>query len=478
MSEKASCLSPRLQDKSKALSGTPRRNSSDKLSLNDGMLPISPRESPTPSNSSHHHRRRSSRHHRHDGYVRDRDRRLADRHSPSSNNRNRKRGEDMKETDFELSSERKRHKAYHEVKSEERHSRKDRERTRTKEAKKGHRKHRSYDKERKESRDKRPRRREYADERESRYQYDKEKSVDSLNREHSRSVSRQSSVKPPTSSEEGKNPTQNSTKSSLSPFVVTLLKPLLKEDTSDAELEELLPAGILSGEMAKRSIPLPRPTNQFKRGPALQSHFQPQSHASSLQSQEVKTESSSQEQDATAVGEPSGSKQSLDKNEIRLDKFLSNLSDSLQEKNQQIETWSSGANEVDFSDVLIEEEGTIRMVASAASLRPKQLLEACLSTPWDSLERRTDEDDNDKSEKSHEDKEEDPFDLVSLLSSSISRRYLNDELVKDLEERGISLASTAVKDCLVVADNFKSRMVPGVHEEKAWRQSLLGIFSI
>nr|CDS25638.1 conserved hypothetical protein [Hymenolepis microstoma] len=477
MSEKSSRLSPRSQDKFKVRSETPGQNSSDKLRLNDGILPISPRESPTPSDSSRHHHHHGNRHHRHDNDVRDRDRHQADTHSSSSNSKNRKRREDLKEIDSELSFECKRRRAYHEVKSEERHLRKDRERTRNKETRKGHRKHRSYDKEGKELKDNRPHRHECADERETSYHCDNEKSIESLKHEHSRSVSRQSSVVLPTTSEEGKNSSQNSNKSCLSPFVVTLLKPLLKEDTSDVELEELLPAGILSGEIAKRSIPLPRSTDQFKRGPALQNHFQSQSQAPSNQSQEVKTESSSQEQDATAVGEASAPKQSLDKNEIRLDKFLSNLSDRLQEKDQVIETWSSGANEVDFSDVLIEEEGTIRMVASAASLRPKQLVEACLSTPWDSLERRTEEEDNDKSEKSNEDKEEDPFDLVSLLSSSISRRYLDDEIVKELEDRGISLASTAVKDCHV-GDNFRSRMVPGVYEEKAWRQSLLGIFGI
>ncbi|VDL18478.1 unnamed protein product [Hymenolepis diminuta] len=471
MSEKSSRLSPRSQDKFKSRSEVPEQNSSERLHFDDETFPLSPHESSTPSNSSHHHHHSNRRHRR------DRDRHQDDTHSSSSNNKNRKHhGEDLKEIDAEISSERKRRRIYHEAKSEEKHLRKDRDKTRTKESKKGHRKQRSYEKEeRKELRDKRSHRHDNVDERELYHQYEKEKSVESLKREHSCSVSRQSSVVHLTTYE-GKDSPQSSIKS-LSPFVATLLKPLLTENTSDTELEELLPAGILFGEIAKRSIPLPRSTDQSKRGATLQSHSQSQSQSSQNQSQELKTDSSSQQQGATASIDSSDPKQSVDENESRFDKFLSNLSDRLQEKEQEVETWGSGANEIDFSDILIEEEDTIRMVASAASLKPKQLLEACLSTPWDSLERRTEDEDYDKSEKTDEDKEEDPFDLVSLLSSTISRRYLDDELVKQLEERGVSLTSTAEKDCLSV-DNFKSRMVPGVYEEKAWRQSLLGIIGI
>lgn len=139
--------------------------------------------------------------------------------------------------------------------------------------------------------------------------------------------------------------------------------------------------------------------DQSKRISTLQN--QPRSHpqiqTSQIQYHEVKIQSTTQLQIPTGSS-GSEQKQPVDEGESRFDKFLSNLSHRLQEKEQEEETWDD-VNEVDFSDILMEDEDAIRLAASAASLKPRELLEACLSTPWHTIERRAEDEDADKPEK-------------------------------------------------------------------------------
>ncbi|KAM7543048.1 hypothetical protein Aperf_G00000017311 [Anoplocephala perfoliata] len=471
-------------DKLNRRSEVPHEFSPEAHRFDSGISPISPRESPSPSNSaecsissrhsrSHHHRHHNSR--RHHRISRDRDRRRETPSSLTSNSR-RRRGDDLKDAESERDSDRKYRRVDRENSSGDRHLRKERGSSRTKDSRKDHRRRRSVESEvRQEADYKRSHGRKFADVRESRHRADREERDRSFKRDRRRSGSRQSPNRLTPSFESKQSP--QITKNPINTFATTLLKPLLKETTSDTELEDLLPVEILSGEMAKRSMPIVQSSDQSKRISTLQNQpqSQPQIQASQIQSQEVKAESSSQLQ--VPIGGPE-QKQPIDEGESRFDRFLSNLSHRLQEKEQEEETWGD-ANEVDFSDILMEEDDTIRLAASAASLKPRELLEACLSTPWHTIERRTEDEDADKMEKKtdDEDKEDDPFDLISLLSSNISRRYLDDDLVKELEERGITLSAASVKDSPSV-NNFKSRMVPGVFEEKEWRQNLLGVIHI
>lgn len=161
--------------------------------------------------------------------------------------------------------------------------------------------------------------------------------------------------------------------------------------TSDTELEDLLPVGILSGEMAKRSMP--HQIEQSRKTIKPQNQKQHQLHSQTQQAQEqplLKTsvkDSNDPATSGTIVSSQATDKQlqkSTDESESRFDKFLSSLSEQLKEREQDVETWSE--REIDFSDILTEEScGVLQLAASAARLKPKQLLEASLSTPWQKI---------------------------------------------------------------------------------------------
>lgn len=73
-----------------------------------------------------------------------------------------------------------------------------------------------------------------------------------------------------------------------------------------------------------------------------------------------------------------------------------------------------------------------------------------------------------------EDKE-DPLNLTTLLSSSISRRFLSDCLVRELGERGVSLPPIPTSEVLAGSKESRLGMVPTIFEEVFWRQRLLGV---
>lgn len=162
-----------------------------------------------------------------------------------------------------------------------------------------------------------------------------------------------------------------------------LLEPLLKEATSDTELEEVLPVGILSGEMAKRSMLLPADQTNKMTTSQLQQP-QPQNQVQKSQEQQLKCKQSpNQTKTTTAILQTAGGNQtqkSVEEGDSRFDKFLSNLSERLQEREQELETWCE--REVDFSDVLTEDSSALHLAVSSATLKPRQLLESSLSTPW------------------------------------------------------------------------------------------------
>ena len=165
-----------------------------------------------------------------------------------------------------------------------------------------------------------------------------------------------------------------------------LLKPLLKEVTSDTELEDLLPVGILSGEMAKRSMPQQVEQSKKTVTPQTQQQQTQQTQEQPQQKVNVKETTNQVATSTASSSQPTSSQvqKPTEEGESRFDKFLSSLSEQLKEREQDVETWSE--REIDFSDILTEEScGVLRLAASAAGLKPKQLLEASLSTPWQKI---------------------------------------------------------------------------------------------
>ncbi|VDD79102.1 unnamed protein product [Mesocestoides corti] len=252
-----------------------------------------------------------------------------------------------------------------------------------------------------------------------------------------------------------------STKQHLNPFVSTLLKPLTREDTSDTEFEEFLPVGFLSGELAKRSMPLP--------ADLLQKVASSQPQQKQSPDQAVLTGPQS-----VASTEP---QKSVEDGENRFDNFLSRLSTRMQEQGLEPETWKD--REIDFSELLTEEKNALRLAASTTAMKQKQLLESSLCTPWQGITEKNPEDVDDEEAlkleaEPTEDKGEQPVNLVALASMGFSRRFLGDRLARELESRGLSLPPATGFPHSTTHQPLKGT-VPTIFGEIRWRQSLLGI---
>ncbi|CDS37607.1 long-chain-fatty-acid--CoA ligase [Echinococcus multilocularis] len=499
MSESNGRSSPRLQIKvSRRLDGS-RKQTPEKRRFDEDMSPVSPRESPTPSSSerspSARHSRHRHSHHLSHKYVRRRDREMASygrsgrvREEKHHSERKRRRpacevvvaegvAVDSVDTDEAGEYSLRRGSDYKpegRVKNEivaaeeEEGERQQRERYR--------RDHRRRSLEREEEEvmvaERRSFNRKYVDERGSRRRSNRSQEKRSK-RARRRSESRHSQSLVTLSY--GENRSSSSVKQHLNPFVSTLLEPLLKEATSDTDLEEVLPVSILSGEMAKRSMLLPADqTNKLTTSQLQQSQNQVQKS----QEQQLKLQRSPDHaKTTTATLQTAGSnkiQKSVEEGDSRFDRFLSNLSERLQEREQELETW--GEREIDFSDILTEDSGALHLAVSSAALKPKQLLESSLSTQWQRItENSPDEVETIKIETEITEDKEDPLNLATLLSSSVSRRFLGDHLVRELEERGVSLPPIPMSDVLAGSKESRLGMVPTIFEEVSWRQRLLGV---
>ncbi|KAL5107205.1 hypothetical protein TcWFU_000100 [Taenia crassiceps] len=501
MSESNGRSPPRSQLKVGRRPAGSRKPTPDKRRFDEDMSPVSPRESPTPSSSGRSPPARHSRHrHRHhlnrkydhrrdretaslcrSGQVREekhhserKRRRLAceaveteravvdDIDADESGERLLRRGSDCKP------EERVRNEA---VAVEEEGERQEREQYR--------RDHRRRSLEREEEEvlvaEKRSFNRKNADEREGRRS---NRSQERSKRVRRRSESQNSQSRVTVSCNEDRS--SPSVKQHLNSFVSTLLEPLLKVATSDTELEEVLPAGILSGEMAKRSML--SPVDQTNKMTTQLQQPQPQNQVQKSQEQQLKCKQSPEHtKTASAILQTSGGNQaqkSVEEGDSRFDKFLSNLSERLQEREQELETWCE--REVDFSDVLTEESSALHLAVSSATLKPRQLLESSLSTPWQRItEKGSDgvgeEVETIRTETELAEDKEDPLNLATLLSSSISRRFLGDCLVRELGERGVSLPPIPASEFLASSKELPLGMVPTIFEEVSWRQRLLGV---
>ncbi|VDM16766.1 unnamed protein product [Hydatigera taeniaeformis] len=277
------------------------------------------------------------------------------------------------------------------------------------------------------------------------------------------------------------NRSSPSAKQHLSSFVSTLLEPLLKEVTSDTELEEVLPVGILSGEMAKRSMLLLSDQPNKKVTSQLQ-QSQSQNQIHKAQGEQLKCEQPPDHATMTTAtlrtAANNQAQKSIEEGDSRFDKFLSNLSERLQEKEQESESW--GEKEIDFSDILTEDSSALRIAVCSATLKPKQLLESSLSTPWQRITDKGPDEveeaiDTIRTETDISEDKEDLINLATLLSSSISRRFLSDQLVGELGKRGVSLASVSTNGAFAGPKASRSGMVSTIFEEVSWRQRLLGV---
>ncbi|KAH9280919.1 hypothetical protein ECG_06359 [Echinococcus granulosus] len=500
MSESNGRSSPRLQTKVSRRPDGSRRQTPEKRRFDEDMSPVSPRESPTPSSSerspSARHSRHRHSHHLSHKYVRRRDREMASfgrsgrvREEKHHSERKRRRlacevvvaegvAVDSVDTDEAGEYSLRRGSDYKPegrvkneiVAAEEEGERQEKERYR-----RDHRR-RSLEGEEEEVMvaERRSFNRKYVDERGSRRRSNRSQEKRSKRaRRRSESQHSQSLV----TLSYGENRSSSSVKQHLNPFVSTLLEPLLKEATSDTELEEVLPVSILSGEMAKRSMLLPADQKNKLTTSQLQ-QSQSQNQVQKSQEQQLKLQRSPDHvKTTTATLQTDGSnkiQKSVEEGDSRFDRFLSNLSERLQEREQELETW--GEREIDFSDILTEDSGALHLAVSSAALKPKQLLESSLSTQWQRItENSPDEVETIKIETEITEDKEDPLNLATLLSSSVSRRFLGDHLVRELEERGVSLPPTPTRDILAGSKESRLGMVPTIFEEVSWRQSLLGV---
>ncbi|VDK20319.1 unnamed protein product [Taenia asiatica] len=543
MSESNGRSSPRSQIKLSRRPAGSRKPTPEKRRFDEDMSPVSPRESPTPSSSERsppaRHSRHRHRHHPSHKYDRRRDRETASfgrygrvREEKHHSERKRRRlacevvateGAVIDDVGTDEAGERSLrrgsdYKPEERVRNEVVAVEEEGERQGKEQYRRDHRK-RSLEREEEEVMvaEKRSFNRKYVDERESRCRSNRSQEEGSK-RVRRRSESQQSQSRVTLSYNE--NRSSPSVKQHLNSFVSTLLEPLLKEATSDTELEDVLPVGILSGELAKRSMLSPiDQTNKMATSQLRQPS--PQNQVQKSQEQQLKFKQSPDQTKTTIsilqTSDGNQPQKSVEEGDSRFDKFLSNLSERLQEREQELETW--GEREVDFSDVLTEDSSALHLAVSSATLKPRQLLESSLSTPWqkitdkgldevgegvETIRTETVSRSNHLSDpvilvfkpnqllspffekipfynylimlfQDIAEGKEDPLNLTTLLSSSLSRRFLGDCLVRELDERGVSLPPIPTSEVLAGLKESRLGMVPTIFEEVSWRQRLLGI---
>ncbi|BHF67986.1 hypothetical protein SprV_0301101500 [Sparganum proliferum] len=230
-----------------------------------------------------------------------------------------------------------------------------------------------------------------------------------------------------------------------------LIDMLSVEETSDTELEALLPPTILSGEHAKLCMP-----SSSKQVLQQQQQSKDVLSASGLSAtpdfqQAVVNASAALEDGASGRSETAGP--------VSSDTVLDRLSTRLQAKMLTVETWLEGedlmdedieaavqpAGEETEEDEQQQQQQTVfgLVSTSAALLTPRQRLLTSLATPWQEFETAGELGEKDLTPSSPPPSclPEQPIGAQILCLTGVSRRYLGEALTKQLEARLSSSAS-------------------------------------
>ncbi|KAL7054542.1 hypothetical protein AAHC03_025984 [Spirometra sp. Aus1] len=246
----------------------------------------------------------------------------------------------------------------------------------------------------------------------------------------------------------------STTGSSAATSLLGLIDMLSVEETSDTELEALLPPAILCGEHAKLCMP-----SSSKQ--VLQQQQQQQQSKDVLSAGGLSTAPDFQLSVGStgATLEEGASGRSETAGPVSSDTVLDRLSTRLQAKMLTAETWLEGEDlmeedieaavqpvgeETEEDDQQQQQQTVFGLVStSAALLTPRQRLLTSLATPWQEFETAGELGEKDLPPSSPPPSclPEQPIGAQILCLTGVSRRYLGEALTKQLEARLSSSAS-------------------------------------